>query len=194
MKKNVGPLLALYPMPVTVIGAMNKEKPTWTLVAHVGIIGHDRVLVSLAAPHFINDCIKETKKLSINLVDEVLLQDATYVGSVSGAKTDKSAVFDYDLGDAGAPVIRSSPLTMECSVVDVYHTPNFESFICTIDNTYVSDKQLDEKGHVDYGTLKPVLFEFPTYQYLKTGEVLGACRSFQKTPEKRGDTHAKGIS
>lgn len=184
MKKNVGPLLALYPMPVTVIGAMNKEKPTWTLVAHVGIIGHDRVLVSLATPHFINDCIKETKKLSINLVDEALLQDAAYVGSVSGAKTDKSAMFDYDLGDAGAPVIRSSPLTMECSVVDVYHTPNFESFICTIDNTYVSDKQLDEKGHVDYGTLKPVLFEFPTYQYLKTGEVLGACRSFQKAPEK----------
>lgn len=112
MKKNVGPLLALYPMPVTVIGALNKEKPTWTLVAHIGIIGHDRVLVSLAAPHFINDCIKETKKLSINLVDEAMLQGAAYVGSVSGAKTDKSAVFDYDIGDAGAPIIRRSPLSM----------------------------------------------------------------------------------
>lgn len=184
MKKNVGPLLALYPMPVTVIGAMNKEKPTWTLVAHVGIIGHDRVLVSLAAPHFMNGCIKREKKLSVNLVDEAMLQDAAYVGSVSGAKTDKSAVFDYDVGDAGAPIIRSSPLTMECSVADVYHTPNFESFICTIDNTYVSDKHLDKEGHIDYGTLKPVLFEFPTYQYLKTGEVLGGCLSFQKTPEK----------
>ncbi len=57
MKKNVGPLLALYPMPVAVIGAMNGENPTWTLVAHMGIIGHDRILVSLAAPHFINGCI-----------------------------------------------------------------------------------------------------------------------------------------
>ena len=28
MKKNVGKLLALYPMPVTVIGAMNGDKPT----------------------------------------------------------------------------------------------------------------------------------------------------------------------
>ena len=184
LKKNVGPVLALYPMPVTVIGAMNKEMPTWTLVAHMGIIGYDRVLVSLAAPHFINDCIKETNKLSINFVDEALLQDAAYVGSISGAKTNKSAVFDYDLDDTGAPVIRRSPLTMECSVVDVYHMPNFESFICTIDNTYVSDKHLDEEGHVDDGTLKPVLFEFPTYQYLRTGEVLGDCLSFQKTPEK----------
>nr|WP_236945794.1 hypothetical protein [Enterocloster clostridioformis] len=41
MKKNIGSLLALYPLPVTVIGAMNGANPTWTLVAHVGIIGHD---------------------------------------------------------------------------------------------------------------------------------------------------------
>ena len=184
MKKNVGSLLALYPTPVTVIGAMNGDKPTWTLVAHIGIIGHDRVLVSLAAPHFINGCIKETKKLSINLVDEAMLTETDYVGSVSGAKVDKSAVFAYDLGDAGAPVIRKSPLTMECSVVDVYNTPNFESFICTIDNTYVAEEHLNENGKVDYETLKPVLFEFPTYQYLKTGEVIGNCLSFKKTPEK----------
>lgn len=31
MKKNIGSQLALYPMPVTVIGALNGEKPTWTL-------------------------------------------------------------------------------------------------------------------------------------------------------------------
>ena len=132
MKKNVGALLALYPTPVTVIGAMNGEKPTWTLVAHVGIIGHDRVLVSLAAPHFINGCVKATGKLSINLVDEAMLPEADFVGAVSGVKADKSDVFEYDIGDAGTPVIRKSPLTMECSVVDVYNTPNFESFICAI--------------------------------------------------------------
>lgn len=76
MKKNIGSQLALYPMPATVIGALNGDKPTWTLVAHVGIIGHDRVLVSL-------------------------------------------------------------------------------------------------------NTLKPVLFEFPTYEYLKTGDVIGKCLSLK---------------
>ncbi len=183
MKENIGSLLALYPTPVTVIGAMNGEKPTWTLVAHIGIIGHDRVLVSLAAPHFINGCIKETKKLSVNLVDEAMLPEADYVGSVSGAKTDKSAVFEYDLGEMGTPIICKSPLTMECSVVDVYNTPNFVSFVCTVDNTYVDEKHLNEKGKINYDTLKPVLFEFPTYQYLKTGEVIGKCLSFKKVSE-----------
>ena len=186
MKKNVGSLLALYPTPVTVIGAMNGEKPTWTLVAHIGIIGHDRVLVSLAAPHFINGRIKETGKLSINLVDEAMLPETDFVGSVSGAKADKSAVFEFDLGDAGAPIIRSSPLTMECTVQDVYNTPNVESFICAIDNTYVAEEHLNEKGKVDYDSLKPVLFEFPTYQYLRTGDVICKCLSLKgKKPEEK---------
>lgn len=179
MKKNLGSLLALYPTPVTVIGAMNGEKPTWTLVAHVGIIGHDRLLVSLAAPHFINDCIKKDQKFSINLVNEEMLPKVDYVGSVSGHKVDKSDVFDYELGASQTPIIQEAPLAIECTVQDVYSTPNFESFICSIDNTYVEEKYLDEKGKIDYNVFKPILFEFPTYQYLKTGEVIGKCLSFK---------------
>lgn len=183
VKKNIGPALALYPTPAVVIGAMNGENPTWTLAAHVGIIGHDRVLVSLAGAHFINEFIKSGKKLSVNIVDEGMLPEADYVGSVSGAKADKSAVFEYEPGEAGAPIIQKAPLTMECSVVDVYSTQGFESFICTIDNTYVEEEHLNEAGKIDYHTLKPVLFEFPTYEYLKTGEVIGKCLSFKKDPQ-----------
>lgn len=179
MKKNVGALLALYPTPVTVAGAMNGDKPAWTLAAHVGIIGHDHVLVSLAAAHFINGCIKENKKLSISIVDEDLLPQADYSGSVSGSKEDKSSLFRYELGENGTPIIQAAPLTMECTVTDIYNTPGFESFICTIDAAYVEEKHLDEQGGVDYESLKPVLFEFPTYSYLKTGEVLGRCLSFK---------------
>ena len=180
MKKNIGSVLALDPTPAVVVGAMNGEKPTWTLVAHVGIIGHDRVLVSLAAPHFINGCIKKTNKLTVNLVDEAMLPATDEAGAVSGAKADKSALFAYSMGENGAPVIEEAPLVMECSVVDVYNTKGFESFICTIDATYVEEKCLNGQGKIDYDVLKPVLFEFPTYSYLKTGEVLGKCLSFKK--------------
>lgn len=61
MKKNIGSALALYPTPTVVVGAMNGEKPAWTLVAHVGIIGHDRILISLASAHYINQFINEKK-------------------------------------------------------------------------------------------------------------------------------------
>lgn len=180
MKKNIGSVLALYPTPTVIAGAMNGDKPTWTLVGHVGIIGHDKILVSLASAHYINQFIKENGRLSVNILNESMLPEADYVGSVSGAKADKSQVFDYELGAAGTPIIRKAPLTMECSVTDVYNTQGFESFICSIDNTYVEEEHLNEAGKINYHTLKPVLFEFPTYEYLKTGDVIGKCLSFKK--------------
>ena len=181
MKKNIGSLMALYPTPVTVIGAMNGAKPTWTLVAHVGIIGHDRVLVSLADAHFINGVIKTTEKLSIDLVSEDMLPAVDVAGSVSGANGDKSDLFAYELSESGIPMIQQAPLNMACTVVDVYPTKGFESFICTIEATYVEEEHLNAQGKPDYNTLKPVLFQFPTYEYLKTGAVIGKCLSFKKT-------------
>lgn len=180
MKKNIGSQLALYPAPVTVIGAMNKNQPTWTLVAHTGTIGHDRVLVSLASSHFINEAIKKTKKLSINIVDETILPQADYAGSVSGAKEDKSELFAYEVSDSTVPMISTAPLTMECTVVDIYNSPGFESFICTIDATYVEEKHLNAAGKIEYRSLKPVLFEFPTYEYFKMGDVIGKCLTVKK--------------
>lgn len=185
MKENVGPLLALYPMPVAVIGAMNGEKPTWTLATHMGIIGHDRILVSLAAPHFINGCIKKEGKLSVNLVDEAMSPEADEAGAQSGHRADKSTLFVWDTGEHGVPIIKKSPLTMECTVTDKYTTNGFESFICAIDATYVDEKHLDAQGKINYATLKPVMFEFPTYSYLSTGGVLGKCLSF-KNNDSRG--------
>ena len=66
---------------------------------------------------------------------------------------------------------------MACTVEDVYKTEGFESFICKIAATYAEESMLDDSGKLDYSVLKPVLFEMPTYQYLKTGEVLGKCMS-----------------
>ena len=39
---------------------------------------------------------------------------------------------------------------------------------------------LTPEGKVNYHVLKPVLFEMPTYEYLRTGEVIGKCMSFGK--------------
>ena len=74
MQKNIGSKLALYPMPLLVIGSIVENKVNWVLVGHSGIIGHDRVMVSLAKNHYTNKGIKETKKLSINLVNEEMLK------------------------------------------------------------------------------------------------------------------------
>lgn len=66
--------------------------------------------------------IIESKKLSVNIVDEAWLKEADRMGVISGNKEDKS-----------------------------------------------------ESGKIDYHTFKPVLFEFPTYEYFVTGEKVGDC-------------------
>ena len=180
MKKNIGSKLALYPTPLVVVGTMVNGKPNWTLVGHLGIIGHDRVMVSMSDTHYSNKGIRDMKSLSINIVDEALLPKADYTGCVSGANQDKSELFDYHIAEGGAPIIDEAPVSMACTVDDIYKTEGFESFICKIAATYAEESVLNEKGQLDYSVLKPVLFEMPTYQYLKTGELLGQCMSLNQ--------------
>lgn len=181
-KKNIGNLLALYPKPMTVVGALVEGKVNWLVVGNTGIIGHNRILVSMSKQHYTNQGIRKSKKLSINLVSRQMLPQADYVGSVSGASVDKSGVFAYHIGENGTPVIDASPLTMECNVVDIYETDGFDNFICAVVNTYATPDVLDSNDKLDYTRLKPVLFEFPTYSYLATGEVIGKCLHLDKEP------------
>lgn len=181
-KKNIGKLLALYPKPMTVVGAQVDGKVNWLVVGHTGIIGHDRILVSMSKKHHTNRGIKKSKKLSINLVSREMLPKADYVGSVSGESVDKPHIFDYHIGANGSPVIDASPVVMECDVVDIYETDGFDNFICSVVNTYADPEVLDSEGRLDYTRLKPVLFEFPTYSYLATGEVIGKCLNLDKEP------------
>ena len=157
MKKNIGNVLALYPTPAVVVGTEVNGKVNWLLVAHVGIIGHDQIMLSMFKKHYTNEGVKQTGKVSVNMVNEAMLDRADYVGCASGAKADKSDIFVYHLGEAGMPVIDESPLVMECEVVDNYETETFDNFICKITNTYVDEDCLNEKGKPDYDKLKPVL-------------------------------------
>ena len=110
-----------------------------------------------------------------------MLQKADYVGIVSGIKVNKFKVFNYDMSQSGAPLIEEAPLTMESQVEDIYETQGFENFILSIQNTYVEEAYLNENNKINYHTLKPVLFEMPTYGYFKTGDVIENVWYLEKT-------------
>ena len=63
----------------------------------------------------------------------------------------------------------------EVEVDGNYELEHFDHFICKILATYADDSVLNEAGKIDYHTFKPVLFEFPTYEYFVTGESVGNC-------------------
>lgn len=181
-KINIGKQLALYPAVVAVVGAMVNGKLNWMTAAHTGTMGHNLIMVSLNREHYTSKGIVENGKLSLNLVEHRMLPQVDYVGSVSGANTDKSHVFAYHLGENGTPVIDASPVSIELTVMDNYKAGSFDNFICSIANTYARKDMLTRDGKLDYNVLKPVLFEFPTYSYLATGEMLGKCRQFERLP------------
>ena len=153
MKKDLGSVIGLYPTPVVIVGAMVDDKPNWVLVAHLGIMGHDHIMISLSDTHYTNLGIKQNKAVSVHIVDEDLLSKADYVGCVSGNKTDKSKVFGYEIGETGAPIIKNAKLAMECNVEDIYKTKGFENFILTITHTYAEEQILNASGKIDLDEL-----------------------------------------
>lgn len=185
MRVNIKSTIGLYPSPLIIVGAMNEEKPTWTLVAHTGILSHDRISISLAKSHFINHLIKEYNKLSINLINQELLAQADYCGMNSGIKVEKSNVFDYEV-NSGIPIIKNAPLSMECEVESIVEIGDFENFILKVNCTYTEETNLNSEGELDIQKVNPVLFSMTSYEYLTLGEKKFKCLTLGQNIKKDG--------
>ena len=102
-------------------------------------------MVSLMQAHYINKGIRETGKLSVNVVDASWLKEADRMGTVSGSKVDKSEAFDWTMGENGAPLIDGAKVSIECEVDGNYELEQFDHFICKILATYADEAVLNEK-------------------------------------------------
>ena len=72
--------------------------------------------------HYINQGIRENKKLSVNVIDESWLKDADRMGTISGNKMDKSEAFAWTMGENGAPLIDEAKVSIECEVDGNYES------------------------------------------------------------------------
>ena len=182
MQKDLGSVMGLYPMPVTVVGVVVDGRVNFLTIAHVGVVEHGRLLVSIDKSHRYSDKgIKENKELSVSLVSRKMMEAADYCGIAKGAKTDKSGVFSHHFGELKyAPVIDEAPVSMACKVIDQFKVGNFTNYILEPVHTYVQEECLNERGKINYEKTDSVLFEFQNAQYLSTGGVIGKCWSVGK--------------
>ena len=97
-----------------------------------------------------------------------------HVGIVSGAKVDKSCVFDWTPASNGAPLIDDAPVSMALDLLDIYDANGCYLLICKVRETFAREELLNEKGKLDFAKYKPVLFE-PGFRYLRTGDVIEPC-------------------
>ncbi|MBQ7499207.1 MAG: flavin reductase family protein [Selenomonas sp.] len=169
MKRNLGAKNALYPMPVVIVGCEAEGKPNFNTIAHVGIVDHTTLSISMGKIHYSNQFIKENRTLSVNLPSAELLERVDYVGIVSGKKADKSKVFKTFSGALkGAPMLEEAPLTMECEVIDIYDRPEFDVFIVRIAGTYCNASVMTD-GKIDYAKVKPFFYDMPGFGYWNLG-------------------------
>lgn len=176
MLKNIGNVVGMYPMPVTIVGTEVDGVVNWINISHVGVIGMDSMMLSMGKMHHSNIGIRKNRTLSVSLITHDMIEAADYVGLVSGKTIDKSNVFDYFYSPLEhAPLIKSAPLTMACEVVDVFETETHEQFVVRPVSTYVEEAYLDENDKIDFVKLNPILFEMAKRRYLSTGEAISYC-------------------
>jgi flavin reductase (DIM6/NTAB) family NADH-FMN oxidoreductase RutF len=170
MKKNLGPVNALYPMPTILVGTEVDGKINYITIAHVGIIDMNTLSISISKSHFSNQGIKKNQTLSINFPTVDMVVETDYVGLVSGANTDKSKIFDSFYGILkGAPMIKNAPLVMECEVVKILDMPNYDVFLVKPISTYC-DEEVMTGGQIDFAKINPILFDMPLRKYWSLGE------------------------
>lgn len=170
MKKKLGKVNGLYPMPTVLVGTLVKGKPNFVTVAHVGIVAMQGISVCLNKARFSSVGIREQKAFSVNIPSLELVKDTDYCGLVSGKTMDKSGVFSVFYGKLKtAPMIQECPVTMECRLVQTVEFPTHEVFMGEIEETYCEESVFTD-GRIDVGKLHPLLFVMHDKQYWSLGE------------------------
>lgn len=120
-----------------------------------------------------HQAITDTGEFSVNLPSSDMVDITDYTGIVSGKSTDKSGLFEVYYGELkSAPLIKSCPLSIECSVYQTVDLPTNSFFIAEIRNIFTEEKYLTD-GKPDIKKINPFLLTMPDNRFWSIGEFIG---------------------
>ena len=185
MKKEIGPIPYVYPIPITLVGAVVGGKPNFATIGDVGLMGirPPLVAVSLHERHHTTPGILECRTFSINFPTTAMLAETDYCGMVSGSEVDKAALFTLFYGKLETvPMIAECPVNLECRVVRDFAIRLRHIFIGEVVQTHVAEQVVAESGDgiADLGALDPVIYSLDN-RYYRIGEAIGTGYSEGKT-------------
>lgn len=177
MKKNLGVLPAVFPMPVLMIATYDRNGTVDVMNAAWGTIcDMDKIALCIEG-HKTNENIEETKAFTVALADAAHTAEADFFGIASAGKMhdkfERTGMTAAKSEIVNAPVIEEFPLTMECELLETISTENFNGVIGKIVNVIADEKVLDEKGHVDAAKLNAIIFDQFGRGYYSVGERVG---------------------
>lgn len=188
MKKDLGPVNALYPSLTTIVGAVVEGRPNFLAIAHVGILNHGQpqyLSFGIHKSHHSNKGILEHGQFSVNIPGQDLMIQTDYVGIVTGKNTDKSTVFELFTGQLEhAPLIKGCPVCMECRLHKTLDFDTHDVFVGQVVTTWADEAVLTDKGKIDPVKARPLLFDMGTLSYYGLGQPLGGCWNVGKKLKK----------
>ena len=174
-KINIGANVFIYPMPVTLVGAMVGGRVNYMAVGWVTRVNAKPPILAVALNkiHYTPEGIKRTGTFSVNFPTANMVEETDYCGLVSGRKNDKSSVFKVFYGELEtAPMIEDCPLCLECRLQDIYEFPTNNLFIGEIVAAYTEEGYLtDDKP--DIHKMNPLVLTMPDNNYWTVGAHAG---------------------
>ena len=178
MKKELGVIPAIFPMPVLMIatydenGVVDVMNAAWGQACDMDkialFLGHDRKTLAN---------IRLNKAFTVALADEAHMAQADFFGIASGNrmpdKFARSGLTAVPSQKVKAPIIEEFPLVMECQLAEITETENLFAVVGTIVNVLAEENTLDEKGKVDPLKLNAILFDQLRNGYYRIGGKAG---------------------
>ena len=181
----------VYPAPAVLVSCGDRKGHTNLFtVAWTGNINTNppMVYISVRPSRYSYGLIEDSGEFVINLTNERLVKAADHCGVRSGRDEDKWKVCGLTPGPASglrfAPVIRESPVNIECLVRDHLDLGSHRMYIADVEAVQADEQYLDETGR--FCLEKAGLIVYSHGDYLALGEKLGSFGySVRKQPGKK---------
>ena len=178
MRKDLGKVPALYPMPVLMVAAYDENGVVNVMNAAWGMIcDMDKIALFIDEDHKTTQNIRAVKAFTVSLADRAHMAEADFFGIATGNKMpDKFARTGFHAvksAHVNAPVIQEFPVAMECELAEVVETENLHAVVGTIVNVSADEAVLSENGKIDPAKLNALIFDQFQSGYYVSGEKAG---------------------
>lgn len=175
MKKDLGVVPAIYPMPVLMIAAYDENGKVNVMNCAWGqVCDMDKIILFLAHDRKTLANMKASDAFSVSIADVDHVEEADYFGLVSGNKVEdkfeKTGFHAKRSDKVNAPIIEEFPVVMECELAEIIETENVFGIVGKIVNTKANEEVLDKQDRIDVGKLHALIFDQARYDYYSTGE------------------------
>lgn len=178
MRKDLGVIPAVYPMPVLMVSAYDENGVVNVMNAAWGMIcDMDKIALFIDDEHKTTQNIRKVKAFTVSIADKEHMDVADFFGIATGNKMlNKFEYTGYHAkksSKVNAPIIDEFPVCMECELAEIVDTENMFAVVGKIVNVNADEKVLSENGKIDPSKLNALIFDQFQSGYYVSNEKVG---------------------